>query len=232
MSLSTQQLAAQKNLSYILAENLAQRILKGEYAVGSILPGEIELGELFGVSRTAVREAVKTLTAKGMLLPRPRIGTRVMPRSHWNFLDKELISWWMTKDNFSYVVEDFLIMRNSLEPQACALAAINSNEEQRTELMRLMKQMIELQDTFDRQRWVEVDMAYHELIYEMSGNPFMTSFANLFRSIYYNYFTAITDNEVIKLDSHQAIVDAIVHGEAQAALNACQALLKEPFTHR
>lgn len=232
MSLSTQQLAAQKNLSYMLAENLAQRILKGEYAVGSILPGEIELGELFGVSRTAVREAVKTLTAKGMLLPRPRIGTRVMPRSHWNFLDKELISWWMTKDNFSYVVEDFLIMRNSLEPQACALAAINSNEEQRTELMRLMKQMIELQDTFDRQRWVEVDMAYHELIYEMSGNPFMTSFANLFRSIYYNYFTAITDNEVIKLDSHQAIVDAIVHGEAQAALNACQALLKEPFTHR
>lgn len=232
MSLSTQQLAAQKNLSYMLAENLAQRILKGEYAVGSILPGEIELGELFGVSRTAVREAVKTLTAKGMLLPRPRIGTRVMPRSHWNFLDKELISWWMTKDNFSYVVEDFLIMRNSLEPQACALAAINSNEEQRTELMRLMEQMIELQHTFDRQRWVEVDMAYHELIYEMSGNPFMTSFANLFRSIYYNYFTAITDNEVIKLDSHQAIVDAIVHGEAQAALNACQALLKEPFTHR
>lgn len=232
MSLSTQQLAAQKNLSYMLAENLAQRILKGEYAVGSILPGEIELGELFGVSRTAVREAVKTLTAKGMLLPRPRIGTRVMPRSHWNFLDKELIAWWMTKDNFSHVVEDFLIMRNSLEPQACALAAMNSNEEQRTELMRLMKQMIELQDTFDRQRWVEVDMAYHELIYEMSGNPFMTSFANLFRSIYYNYFTAITDNEVIKLDSHQAIVDAIVHGEAQAALNACQALLKEPFTHR
>ncbi|QIX95769.1 FadR/GntR family transcriptional regulator [Cedecea sp. FDAARGOS_727] len=232
MSLSTQQLAAQKNLSYMLAENLAQRILKGEYAVGSILPGEIELGELFGVSRTAVREAVKTLTAKGMLLSRPRIGTRVMPRSHWNFLDKELISWWMTKDNFSYVVEDFLIMRNSLEPQACALAAINSNEEQRTELMRLMEQMIELQHTFDRQRWVEVDMAYHELIYEMSGNPFMTSFANLFRSIYYNYFTAITDNEVIKLDSHQAIVDAIVHGEAQAALNACQALLKEPFTHR
>ena len=232
MSLSTQQLAAQKNLSYMLAENLAQRILKGEYAVGSILPGEIELGELFGVSRTAVREAVKTLTAKGMVLPRPRIGTRVMPRSHWNFLDKELISWWMTKDNFSHVVEDFLIMRNSLEPQACALAAMNSNEEQRTELMRLMEQMIELQDTFDRQRWVEVDMAYHELIYEMSGNPFMTSFANLFRSIYYNYFTAITDNEVIKLDSHQAIVDAIVHGEAQAALNACQALLKEPFTHR
>ncbi len=75
MPLSAQQLAAQKNLSYVLAEKLAQRILKGEYEPGTILPGEIELGEQFGVSRTAVREAVKTLTAKGMVLPRPRIGT-------------------------------------------------------------------------------------------------------------------------------------------------------------
>ena len=70
MPLNAQQLAAQKNLSYVLAEKLAQRILKGEYAPGAILPGEIELGDQFGVSRTAVREAVKTLTAKGMVLPR------------------------------------------------------------------------------------------------------------------------------------------------------------------
>lgn len=81
MPLSAQQLAAQKNLSYVLAEKLAQRILKGDYAPGTILPGEIELGEQYGVSRTAVREAVKTLTAKGMVLPRPRIGTRVMPHA-------------------------------------------------------------------------------------------------------------------------------------------------------
>ena len=92
MPLSAQQLAAQKNLSYVLAEKLAQRILAGKYAPGSILPGEMELGEQFGVSRTAVREAVKTLTAKGMVLPRPRIGTRVMPQSNWKFLDQELLS--------------------------------------------------------------------------------------------------------------------------------------------
>ncbi len=117
MSLSAQQLAAQKNISWVLAEKLAQKILTGEYQPESILPGEMELGEQFGVSRTAVREAVKTLTAKGMLLPRPRIGTRVMPRSSWNFLDKELLSWWLTEDNFEEVVSHFLVMRSSLEPQ-------------------------------------------------------------------------------------------------------------------
>ncbi|STJ21163.1 GntR family transcriptional regulator [Escherichia coli] len=64
MPLSAQQLAAQKNLSYVLAEKLAQRILKGEYEPGTILPGEIELGEQFGVSRTAVREAVQNVNGK------------------------------------------------------------------------------------------------------------------------------------------------------------------------
>lgn len=124
MPLSAQQLAAQKNLSYVLAEKLAQRILKGDYAPGTILPGEIELGEQYGVSRTAVREAVKTLTAKGMVLPRPRIGTRVMPQGNWNFLDQELLTWWMTEENFHQVVDHFLVMRISLEPQACLLAAV------------------------------------------------------------------------------------------------------------
>ena len=103
MPLSAQQLAAQKNLSYVLAEKLAQRILKGEYEPGTILPGEIELGEQFGVSRTAVREAVKTLTAKGMVLPRPRIGTRVMPQSNWNFLDQELSSGHRSLSGYAYL---------------------------------------------------------------------------------------------------------------------------------
>lgn len=172
MPLSAQQLAAQKNLSYVLAEKLAQRILKGEYEPGTILPGEIELGEQFGVSRTAVREAVKTLTAKGMVLPRPRIGTRVMPQSNWNFLDQELLTWWMTEENFHQVIDHFLVMRICLEPQACLLAATVGTAEQKAHLNTLMAEMAALKENFRRERWIEVDMAWHEHIYEMSANPF------------------------------------------------------------
>ena len=225
MPLSAQQLAAQKNLSYVLAEKLAQRILAGKYMPGSILPGEMELGEQFGVSRTAVREAVKTLTAKGMVLPRPRIGTRVMPQSNWNFLDQELLSWWMTEENFHQVVEHFLIMRSSLEPQACLLAAVQGSAEQKAQLNTLMDEMTFLKQHFNRQRWIEVDMSWHEQIYAMSGNPFLTSFASLFHSVYHTYFTSITQNDVVKLDQHQAIVDAIQESDGQRALLACQVLL-------
>lgn len=225
MRFSTQQLAAQRNLSYLLAEKIGQRILSGEYEAGSILPGELELGEIYGISRTAVREAIKMLAAKGMLLPRPRIGTRVMPRSNWNFLDQELLTWWLTRENFERVKEHFLVLRTALEPQACALAAQHATQEQRERLNELMNEMRELNKVFDRESWIQIDAEYHQLIYEASANPFLTSFANLFSSVYQSYFRSITGNEVIKLEQHQMIVDAILTQNSTAACEACQKLL-------
>lgn len=137
-----------------------------------------------------------------------------MPRSDWNFLDKELLSWWLTEDNFEEVVSHFLVMRSSLEPQACFLAAANGTAGQKAQLNTLMEEMIALKRHFQRERWIEVDMAWHEHIYEMSGNPFLSSFASLFHSVYHTYFTSITQNEVVKLDLHQAIVDAILNSDA------------------
>ncbi|MBT9431472.1 FadR family transcriptional regulator [Candidatus Sodalis endolongispinus] len=227
MHLSAQQLAAQRNLSYVLAEKLSQRILAGEFAAGDILPGEVELVEQFGVSRTAVREAVKILAAKGMVLPRPRIGTRVLPRHQWNFLDQELLGWWLNRENFQDILTHFLIMRISLEPQACALAAVNASESERQWLGTLMEEMRRLHQHFDRERWISVDADFHRHIYEISGNPFLSSFANVFSSIYQNYFRAIASDDVIKLDRHQAIVDAIFAGDGPGAFTACQRLLAE-----
>lgn len=68
----------------------------------------------------------------------------------------------------------------------------------------------------------------HEHIYEMSANPFLISFASLFHSVYQTYFTSITYNDVVKLDLHQAIVDAIEESDGDRAFTACQALLIAP----
>ena len=171
---------------------------------------------------------VASCRAKGMVLPRPRIGTRVMPQSNWNFLDQELLSWWMTEDNFHQVIEHFLVMRSSLEPQACLLAATIGTAEQKARLNTLMDEMVHLKKHFNRERWIEVDMAWHEHIYEMSGNPFLTSFASLFHSVYHTYFTSITQDEVVKLDLHQAIVDAIQDSDGLRAMAASQTLLATP----
>lgn len=227
MQFNVQQQAAHRNLSYLVAEKIAHRILSGEFAAESILPGENELCEIYSVSRTAIREAVKMLTAKGMLLARPRIGTRVMPKYYWNFLDKDLLSWWISKDNFFEVTQHFVVLRRALEPQAAALAAMNASNEQRYQLSLLMAEMRSLHKDFDAEKWIQVDTEFHKLIYNASCNPLLTSFSSLFSSVYQTYFRSVTNNEVIKLEHHQSIVDAILKKDSAEALKATQELLEK-----
>ena len=76
-----------------LAAGIGRRILDGSYPPGSLLPNEAEWGQMFGASRTAVREAIRTLNGKGLLVSRPKIGSRVEPRERWNLLDRDVMAW-------------------------------------------------------------------------------------------------------------------------------------------
>ncbi|KLV03236.1 GntR family transcriptional regulator [Photobacterium aquae] len=214
-----------RNLSYKLAAAIGQNILQGIPAPGEILPGEVELGEMYGVSRTAVREAIKMLAAKGMVLPRPRIGTRVLPKRNWNYLDQDLLAW-LDFEQHEDLVAEFQRVRISLEPEASALTAINASEAERAELCQLMEEMHALGDKFDQDRWIEVDTRYHQLIYFASGNHFISPFGNLFKTVFENYFRVITRDKVLKLGQHQRVVDAIMAHDPEAARQAAIELLK------
>jgi DNA-binding FadR family transcriptional regulator len=76
-----------------IARDLGTAILTGKHKPGDLFEGEIEAAERLGVSRTAYREAVRILIAKGMLESRPKAGTRVLPRARWNVLDPEMLAW-------------------------------------------------------------------------------------------------------------------------------------------
>ena len=84
---------SKRSLHVQVAREIARGILSGDLAEGSVIPGEMVLCEEFGISRTALREAVKLLTSKGLLVSRPKIGTKVVDRAFWNFLDPQLIEW-------------------------------------------------------------------------------------------------------------------------------------------
>ena len=220
-----QRLVVNRNLSYKLAESIGRRILQGETKPGEILPGEVELGEMYGVSRTAVREAIKMLAAKGMVLPRPRIGTRVLPKRNWNYLDQDLLAW-LNFDEHSELVAEFQQVRLTLEPEAAALTALNASDDERDELQALMQEMHRLGEHFDQDKWIEVDTRYHQLIYFASGNHFISPFGNLFKAVFENYFRIITRDRLLKLDIHQRIVDGIIARDPDAARRATVDLLK------
>lgn len=225
MEQAQQRQVTSRNLSYKLAELIGQQILRGETAPGEILPGEVELGEMYGVSRTAIREAIKMLAAKGMVLPRPRIGTRVLPKHNWNYLDQDLLAW-LNFDEHEELVYEFQRVRLALEPEAAALSAINASDAEREELCQLMAEMHTLGQTFDQERWIDVDTRYHQLIYFASGNHFISPFGNLFKAVFENYFRVITRDKVLKLELHQRVVDGIMARDPDAARQAAIDLLK------
>lgn len=85
--------AESDSLNRLVARDIFLAIVGGRFPAGSILPNEHELAASLGVSRTALREAVKGLASKGLLETRRKRGTLVLEREHWNLLDAELIAW-------------------------------------------------------------------------------------------------------------------------------------------
>ena len=85
--------SAGRNLHADIAANIGARICSGEFPPGSILPNEAEWGRIHGASRTAIREGMKVLQAKGLIVSKPKVGSRVAPRESWNLLDKDVFSW-------------------------------------------------------------------------------------------------------------------------------------------
>ncbi|GJE72758.1 HTH-type transcriptional repressor NanR [Methylorubrum podarium] len=106
-----------------VAREIGVAILAGRYAPGEILPGEIEFSEQLKVSRTAYREAVRILSAKGLVESRPKIGTRVSSRNRWNLLDPDILAWAFEAEPSESFIRDLFELRMVVEPAAAAFAA-------------------------------------------------------------------------------------------------------------
>src|SRR3546814_352117 len=119
-----------KRLRGSLAQQLAVQILTGELPEGHMFPGEIEFAEQIGISRSALREAFRTLSAKGLVDSRPKAGTRVSPRRQWSLLDPDLLAWQFEAEPSLKFVHDLFELRMIVEPSAAELAAERRTEEQ------------------------------------------------------------------------------------------------------
>ena len=111
------------NLHVKFARNIGERILLGEFMPGSLLPNEAAWGKAFGASRTVVREALKTLMAKGLIESRPKIGSRVLPRTNWNILDRDVLDWHHAAVDRHAFLQSTQEVRRLVEPGIAALAA-------------------------------------------------------------------------------------------------------------
>lgn len=156
---------------------LGRSIIAGEYPVGSTLPGDAELAARFKVSRTVLRETMKTLAAKGLVVPRARIGTRVTPNTQWNLFDSDILTWYFAVG----VNEEFLLhlseVRLAFEPHAAALAARHASEADISQMMRLAVAMGDPGHTAET--LAMADLKFHLSVLEASRNPFLRTVGSL-----------------------------------------------------
>src|SRR5215475_5808137 len=112
------------------AEEIGSRILRGDFAPGVLLPNEAEWSKRLRIGRSAIREAMKMLMAKGLVAARPKVGTRVQPRERWNLLDRDILAWYMTAPDRDRFLTSVQQMRRIFEPEAAALAAAHHDPTQ------------------------------------------------------------------------------------------------------
>jgi DNA-binding FadR family transcriptional regulator len=131
---------SRERLHGAIARQIGVAIVSGEYKPGDVLDNEVDFSEQLKVSRSAYREAVRMLAAKGLLESRPRTGTQVSPHSRWNLLDPDVLSWFFESPTLSgEFVRDLFELRLIVEPSAAALAA----ERRTNEHLTLMRQALD-----------------------------------------------------------------------------------------
>jgi DNA-binding FadR family transcriptional regulator len=210
-----------------VARSLGIDIITGRYGEGARIPGDAELMATFGVSRTVLRESVKTLVAKGLLTTKAGVGTVVRGRSAWNMFDVDVLAWHLDAGIDHRFLSDLTEIRLAVEPQAAALAASRRTGADIAELRRSMELMHN--EPPDSTAFADADLALHIAVANASGNPFMRSIGAVIeaalRASFIRSAPVEPEDRATVLQWHQRIVDAIVDQDAEAATAAMTAVI-------
>ena len=159
-----------------IAADIGARIVAGRLKPGTILDGEIEASGQRQVSRSAYREAVLILTAKGLVHSRPKIGTRVTELDQWHLLDPDVLAWMFAKEPQRELLGSLFELRKFVEPEAAALAAERRTLEQLNRMGSALEVMA--QQTLHTERGRVADKAFHAALLSASANPFLVSLSS------------------------------------------------------
>ncbi|WP_253717917.1 FadR/GntR family transcriptional regulator [Sphingomonas sp. AP4-R1] len=199
-------------------EDLGRSIVTERFTETTGFPFEARLCEQYGASRTVVREAVKMLTAKGLLRPRQRAGTVVQREDSWNLLDPDVLRWLLEREFSIDLLIDFTEMRMAIEPRAAGLAANSATGPQRLAIMSAIDRMFASEIHDDDP--LEADIAFHRAVIEASNNRFMRQFTDLseatlrFSIRRTNSYAGVSRASAI---DHRRVANAIIRGNAAGA---------------
>lgn len=215
-----------RNVHGNTVDRLGGDIVAGRYAPGSSLPPEPLLCEELGVSRTVVREAVKSLIAKGLISSGPKVGTRVLPADQWNWFDADVIVWQTRVGLSPDFLRDLQDLRRAVEPAAVRLAAERATPEDIAGMeaaYALMKDAIEFGGDY-----VTPDLRFHQGLIAASHNRMLVQMSRALAALLRTSFEISTrrkDGPSSSLPLHRAVLDAVIARKPDRAERAIRVLI-------
>jgi DNA-binding FadR family transcriptional regulator len=210
-----------RNLAHQVVHELGKKIMEGTYKVGDSLPSEADLCTQFNISRTATREAVKMLTAKGLISSRPRQGIKVVDSQYWNLFDVDVLNWILLGKPDLYLLRHFLQLRLAIEPEAASLAAQFAQESDIESIEHALVRMKNATNGQDDTH--EADIDFHQSVLCASNNPFFIQLNNFIETAlkinirFTNRMVAVTVEEY---QAHADIFELIKNKKPQEAFDA------------
>jgi DNA-binding FadR family transcriptional regulator len=218
------------NLSQRMTQELGRSIVCGEFNRDESLPTEAELCAQFGVSRSAVREAVKMLSAKGLISSRPRQGIRILPEREWNIFDPDLLRWSLEGSPSLEVLREFLQLRIAIEPEVAALAAKYGGEE---EIKAIEDSLHRMATAENENQALEADIAFHVSILFASKNRFyirLRDFIQTALRVSILFTNPIKANPEVIVEEHGKVLIAIKNRDPERAKRAMLFLIDEALS--
>lgn len=218
-------------------EAIGLRIIKGEYKTGDTLPNEDAICAEFSVSRGVVREAIKVLQKKGLVQPRPKIGTQIQPKAHWNLFDADVLVWKLNAGNPMKFLIKVTEVRGIIESEAAKLSAERATEEEVAEIQRLFDRLDDSLNEdvkFDYEAYLQADIALHTAILGASHNELL---AQIGRTISHAVHAArledIRDIDTILVyhPFHASIIKAIARKNPENAYAASRDMFGKLCEH-
>ncbi len=215
-----------KNVHGNTVDHLGEAIVAGRYAVGASIPPEPLLCAELGVSRTVVREAVKSLIAKGLMTTGPKVGTRVLSSDHWNWFDPDVISWQSKVGLTPEFLRDLQDLRRVVEPAAMRLAAARATAHEIAEVEEAfagMKRAVE-----EGGDYVTYDLLFHQGLLRASRNRMLVQMSKALGALLRTSFeisTSRKDGPRRSLPLHREVLDAVIAHDPDRAERAIQKLI-------
>jgi DNA-binding FadR family transcriptional regulator len=213
-----------RNLTHGLLDVLGRAIVTGGYGQQAF-PTEAELAKQHGVSRSVTREAVKMLTAKGLLSSRPKQGTIVQPTTSWNLFDTDVLRWLLERTFSVDLLRHFNQLRVAIEPEAAALAAVYADTNERKAIDAGLERMQAAED--GRDNTLDADIAFHVAVLKASKNPFYGQFQDVVATALRSsiQFTNRIKGHSASITDHAAVRDAIASKKPDAARVAMRKII-------